>query len=123
MSGYRNRVPGDLFPVLLALWSFSLLAATTSDSFAQAAQDGTSGAAQVSCSPERPLTQPGTDVRVRAFADLPQEEKLQYAWTATAGKVRGSDSEASWSFKDVLPEGTRRRLSSAAGERKWPIVR
>lgn len=118
MLGYRNRVPGDLFPVLLALWSFSFLAATTSDSFAQAAQDGTSGAAQVSCSPERPLTQPGTDVRVRAFADLPQEEKLQYAWTATAGKVRGSDSEASWSFKDVLPGRYKATVVVSSGLKK-----
>src|SRR5215472_1786410 len=103
MLAYRNRVPGDLFPALLTIWSFSLLVATTSDSLAQAAQDGTSGAAQVSCSPDRPLTQLSTDVRVRAFADLPQEARLQYVWTATAGKVRGSNSEASWSFKGVLP--------------------
>jgi hypothetical protein len=118
MFRYRNRIPRDLFPVLLVLWSVSFVGATTSDSLAQAAQEGTSGAAQLSCSPDRPLTQPGTEVRVRAFADFPQETKLQYAWTAAAGKVRGSDSEASWSFKDVLPGRYKATVVVSSARRK-----
>ena len=103
MLGYRDRICRHVFVALLVQCSFSLVAAATPDSLARAAQDGTSPEAQVSCSPDKPLTQSGTDVHVRVFAALPQEQKLQYAWTASAGNVRGSDSEASWSLKDVLP--------------------
>jgi hypothetical protein len=101
MLRYCNRFPGDFFLGPLVLWSCFLMTATTSYSLAQSAQDGTSSAAQVSCSPDTPLTQPGTDVRVRAFVVLPQDAKPQYAWTVDAGKVQGSGSEADWSFKGV----------------------
>ena len=103
MLGYRNRIPIDFCRLLLVFWSFSLVAATTTDSLAPAAQDDASRAAQVSCSPDSPLVQPGTELRVRAFVVLLQEEKLQYAWTTTAGKIQSSNSETTWSLTGVLP--------------------
>jgi hypothetical protein len=102
MFGCHNPVLRDFFPALLVLWSVTLVAASTPDLLAEEALDDNSSG-QVSCTPDRPLTQPGTEVRVRAFVTSSPEEKLQYTWTATAGKIQSSNSEARWSLAGVLP--------------------
>ncbi|HYL12608.1 MAG TPA: hypothetical protein VEV41_06215 [Terriglobales bacterium] len=104
MLGYRRRTPIAFLSVVLVFCSFSLLPATLADSLAQQAHGDSSPAALISCSPDTPITQTGTEVPVRAFVGLrDQEPRLEYAWTANAGNFQGSGPQASWSLKNVLP--------------------
>src|SRR6516225_3816013 len=57
---------------------------------------------KIACIPQRPIVHAGEEIRISAFALAPTENRVQYAWSATAGHVIGTGNEASWNFQDVL---------------------
>ncbi len=59
---------------------------------------------EVSCSPEKPVAEIGSSLRVRVFVAVAQERSQQFAWKVSAGTIQGSGSEVVWNLKGV-PSG------------------
>jgi len=59
---------------------------------------------EVSCSPDQPVAEIGSVMRVRAFASREQEQMQKYTWRVSVGTIQGSGSEAEWNLKGV-PSG------------------
>lgn len=57
---------------------------------------------KIACIPQRPTAHTGEEIRISAFALAPAGAHLQFAWSATAGRISGTGNEATWSFQDVL---------------------
>ena len=57
----------------------------------------------VTCASERPEILPGETVRIQATASDPEGDQLTYDWSATAGRVTGSGSTASFDFTGMTP--------------------
>jgi hypothetical protein len=97
-----NHILKHIALVLVVPWASVPTAAQMSDPGTGRGQGSASLSAQISCSPDTPITTIDSDVLVRVFVDLPQDQKLQYVWTATAGKIQGNNFEARWSLKGAL---------------------
>jgi outer membrane protein OmpA-like peptidoglycan-associated protein/opacity protein-like surface antigen len=60
----------------------------------------------VSCSSERPEALPGENMGVRAIASDPDGDPLTYEWTTTAGRVTGTDANATLDLTGATPPGS-----------------
>jgi hypothetical protein len=59
---------------------------------------------EVSCSPEQPVAEIGSVIRVRVFASAGQEQIQSYAWKVSVGTIQGSGSEVQWNLTEA-PSG------------------
>lgn len=55
------------------------------------------------CTPERPTVMPRESIRVTAWALPHAGEKLEYAWSATAGRLEGEGREILWMLTGAQP--------------------
>lgn len=76
------------------------------------------GGQPISCSPETPVVEIGSAVRLRAFVSSPAQQGLQYSWTATAGKIQGSDDRPIWRLNGVLSGRYQAKVVVSRGGRK-----
>lgn len=59
---------------------------------------------QVSCSPEKPVAEIGSLLKLRVFVAAGQEQSRRYSWQVSAGTIQGSGSEVLWNLSGV-PSG------------------
>jgi hypothetical protein len=52
----------------------------------------------ISCSPQKPIAEIGSIVRLRAFVDSAQAQTPRYAWTVSTGSIQGSGLEVQWNL-------------------------
>lgn len=95
-----------LAPIPLAFVAFGLVDFVVRPaSLAQTPQAGKESQtveSAVSCTPERPTVWPRETIHARVW--LPENShRLQYAWSATGGRITGQTSEATWDFTGVQP--------------------
>jgi hypothetical protein len=57
---------------------------------------------EIACIPDQPIMYVGKEVHVSAFAPAPAGAHLQFAWSATGGKIYGSGREITWNFRETL---------------------
>lgn len=53
---------------------------------------------EVSCSPDQPVAEIGSVIRVRVFASAGQQQIQRYTWRVSVGSILGSGSEVQWNL-------------------------